>query len=84
MKWAATLPAAAEGMVEVRPVSPRAWLVSHAAVANWPPLHTATAELPRQQSGSAKALAGYRRALELGVPEAQRILIDSRIRELEG
>jgi RNA polymerase sigma-70 factor (ECF subfamily) len=57
-------------------------LAADPAVASWPPLHIARAELHRQLGEPASALASYQAALEIGVPDPQRSFILRRIREL--
>jgi RNA polymerase sigma-70 factor (ECF subfamily) len=59
-------------------------LAADPAVASWPPLHIARAELHRQLGETVPALASYRAAAELGVPDPQRAFIDGRIREILG
>jgi RNA polymerase sigma-70 factor (ECF subfamily) len=57
-------------------------LATDPALAGWPPLHVAIAELHRRSGDAGPALAAYRAALELGVPDAQRAFIRGRIDEL--
>jgi RNA polymerase sigma-70 factor, ECF subfamily len=57
-------------------------LAADPAVASWPPLHVARAELHRQLGEPVQALASYGAALEIGVPDPQRAFIRKRIREL--
>ena len=58
-------------------------LGSDPAVARWPQLHVATAELPHRAGDADAALAAYRQALRLGVADAQRAFVERRIRALE-
>jgi RNA polymerase sigma-70 factor, ECF subfamily len=57
-------------------------LATDRALAGWPPLHVAIAELHRRRGDAPEALSAYQAALELGVPDAQQRFIRSRIREL--
>jgi RNA polymerase sigma-70 factor (ECF subfamily) len=54
----------------------------HPALARWPQLHIARAELLRRVGRDADALAAYRMALQLEPPSPQRSFIDQRIRDL--
>ena len=58
-------------------------LGSDPAVARWPQLHVATAELLHRAGDADAALAAYRQALRLGVADAQRVFVERRIRALE-
>jgi RNA polymerase sigma-70 factor, ECF subfamily len=58
-------------------------LAADEALAAWPPLRIAIAELHRQMGATSQAAAAYRLALELGVAEIQQAFIQSRILELE-
>ena len=55
-------------------------LGSDPAVARWPQLHVATAELPHRAGDADAALAACRQALRLGVADAQRAFVERRIR----
>ena len=57
-------------------------LAADPAMASWPPLQVAMAELHRRLGQADSALAAYRHALKLGVPAAQQVFIDGRIREI--
>jgi RNA polymerase sigma-70 factor (ECF subfamily) len=57
-------------------------LGSDTAMARWPQLHVATAELLRRAGDADAALAAYREALRLGLADAQRAFVERRIRAL--
>ena len=58
-------------------------LATDQALASWPPIHVAMAELHRRRGDAHEALSAYRAALELGVPDAQQTFIRGRMRGLE-
>jgi predicted RNA polymerase sigma factor len=75
LKWAATLPAASDRAVEVRPAIA-------VEASRWPQLHLARAELLRQLGRRADAAGAYQAALQLEPPVPERAFIGRRLREL--
>jgi RNA polymerase sigma-70 factor, ECF subfamily len=57
-------------------------LAAEPAMARWPQLHMATAELHRRAGRPAAAVVAYTAALRLGLPDAQAAFVERRIREL--
>jgi RNA polymerase sigma-70 factor (ECF subfamily) len=57
-------------------------LAAEPALARWPQLHMATAELHRRAGRPGAAVVAYSAALRLGLPDAQAAFAERRIREL--